>query len=134
MAVCNNVRLFNKSSHLRAKVISYQLAQLGFFFVGDENYPGKLRCSFCRRTIHMFSTIEIHHVEKYWDRRLLEFLQRHAYLSATCPVTLGVIGDDNRLSSDDFSRVVLSLIQTQDIQHSDVKLNITPQIDSTYLA
>ena len=134
MAVCNKRHdSFNKSTHLRAKVISYQLAQLGFFFVGDENSPGKLRCSFCRRTIHMFSTIEIHHVEKDWDQRLLELLQRHAYLSATCPVTLGVNADDKRFSSDDIARVVDSLIQTQAIQHADVKLNITPQIDSTYL-
>ena len=134
MAVCNKRHdSFTKSTHLRAKVISYQLAQLGFFFVGDENSPGKLRCSFCRRTIHMFSTHEIHYVEKDWDRRLLEFLQRHAYLCATCPVTLGLNADDKRLSSDDIARVVDSLIQTQAIQHADVKLNITPLIDSTHL-
>ena len=134
MAECNKRHeSFNKSTHLRAKVISYQLAQLGFFFVGDETSPGKLRCSFCRRTIHMFSTYDIKHVTKDWDRRLLEFLQRHAYLSATCPFTLGVNGDDTRFSSDDIARVVDSLIQTQVIQHADVKLNITPQIDSKHL-
>ena len=38
MAVCNKRHdSFTKSTHLRAKVILYQLAQLGFFFVGDEN-------------------------------------------------------------------------------------------------
>ena len=62
MAECNQrYDSFNKSTHLREKVILYQLAQLGFFFVGDDNSPGKLRCSFCRRTIHMFSTNDIQH-------------------------------------------------------------------------
>ena len=70
---------------------------------------------------------------KDWDRRLLEFLQRHAYLSATCPFTLGVNGDDKRFSLDDIARVVDSLLQTQTIQHADVKLNITPQIDCRHL-
>jgi hypothetical protein len=134
MAECyKRFESFTKSAHFRGKVISYQLAQLGFFFVGDQKFPGKLRCSFCRHTIYMFSTYDILHVEKNWDRRLLELLQRHAYLAATCPFTLGVNGDDKRFSSDDMSRVVDSLIQTHAIQHADVKLNITPQIDSSHL-
>ena len=62
---------FNKSEHLRAKLASYQLSQLGFFFVGDRNSPGKLRCSFCRRTIHMLTTEEITHLGKDWERRLV---------------------------------------------------------------
>lgn len=50
---------FLKSEHLKGKIYAYQLSQLGFFFVGDRNAVGKLRCSFCRRTIHMFVTEEI---------------------------------------------------------------------------
>ena len=125
---------FNKSEHLRAKVASYQLSQLGFFFVGDRNSPGKLRCSFCRRTFHMFTTTEIQHLEKDWERRLLALLQRHAHLSATCPFTLGLNGDDKRFSPDDIARVIEQLIQTHDIQHdANVNLNISLQIDSSYL-
>ena len=124
---------FNKSEHLRAKMSSYQLSQLGFFFVGDRNSPGKLRCSFCRRTIHMFTTNEIQHLEKDWDRRLLALLQRHAHLSATCPFTLGLNGDDKRFSPDDIARVIDTLKRSQAIQYAFVNLNISPQIDSSYL-
>ena len=124
---------FNKSEHLKSKVLSYQLSQLGFFFVGDRNSPGKLRCSFCRRTIHLFTTEEIPHLEKEWDRRLLALLQRHAHLSATCPFSLGLNGDDKCLSSDDIARVIDPLIRKQAIQHSFINLNISPQIDSSIL-
>ena len=124
---------FSKSKHFRDKVFSYQLSQLGFFFVGDRNSPGKLCCSFCRRTIHMFSIEEISHLEKDWDQRLLALLQRHAHLSATCPFTLGLNGDDKRLSPDDIVRVINPLIRTQSIQHAFINLNVTPQIDSSYL-
>ena len=70
---------FNKSDYFKLKVGAYQLSQMGFFFVGDRTSPGKLRCSFCRRTIHMFTTEEIPYLEKDWDRRLVAsviFLQR----------------------------------------------------------
>ena len=122
---------FNKSEHLKSKVLSYQLSQLGFFFVGDCNSPGKLRCSFCRRTIHIFKTEEIPHLEKEWDRWLLTLLQRHAHLSATCPFSYGLNGDDKCLSSDDIARVIDALIPKQAIQ--DALLNISPQIDSSIL-
>ena len=114
-------------------MFAYQLSQLGFFFVGDRNSPGKLRCSFCRRTIHMFTTEEIPHLEKDWDRRLLALLQRHAHLSATCPFTLGLNGDDKRLSPDDIARVIDPLIRTQAIQHAYININTVPQIDSSHL-
>ena len=124
---------FNKSEHLQEKVGAYQLSQLGFFFVGDRNSPGKLRCSFCRRTIHMFTAEEIPHLEKDWERRLVAFIQRHAHLSATCPFTLGLNGDDKRFLPVDISRLIDLLIQTQVIQHGYVNLNISPQIDSSHL-
>ena len=94
---------FSKSEHLKGKLFAYQLAQLGFFFVGDRNSPGKLRCSFCRRTIHMFTTDDAPHLEKDFDRRLIALLHRHAHLSATCPFALGLNGDDKRFSADDIA-------------------------------
>ena len=107
---------FNKSELLRGKVGAYQLSQLGFFFVGDRNSPGKLRCSFCRRTIHMFTTEDAPYLEKDFDRRLIALLHRHSHLSATCPFSLGLNGDDKRFTADDIARVVEPLIRTQAVQ------------------
>ena len=109
---------FSKSEHLKGKVMAYQLAQLGFFFVGDRNAVGKLRCSFCRRTIHMFVTDDVSYIEKDWDRRLIALLNRHSHLSATCPFSIGLNGDDKRFSADDIARVVDPLIRIGVIQLS----------------
>ena len=97
---------FNKSEYLKGRVGAYQLSQMGFFFIGDGDFPGKLRCSFCRRTIHMFTKPEASCLEKDFERRLVELLYRHAHLSATCPFTLGLNGDDKRFSADDIVRVI----------------------------
>ena len=45
---------FNASEQLQGKAGVLQLSQLGFFFVGDCNSPGKLRCSFCRCSAALF--------------------------------------------------------------------------------
>lgn len=124
---------FSKSELLRNKVAAYQLSQLGFFFVGDRNSPGKLRCSFCRRTIHMFTTEDAPYLEKDFDRRLIALLRRHAHLSATCPFTLGLNGDDKRFSADDIARVIEPLSRTQSIQLTYNNLCSQPAIDSANL-
>ena len=134
MADCRKrYKSFNTSEHLQGKVGAYQLSQLGFFFVGDRNSPGKLRCSFCCITIQLFTTEEIFLWEKDWDRRLLALLQQHAHLSATCPSTLGLNGDDKRFLPVDIARLIDLLIRRQVIQHEYVNLNISPQIDSSHL-
>ena len=124
---------FNKSELLRGKGEAYQLSQLGFFFVGDRNSPGKLRCSFCRRTIHMFTTDDATYLEKDFDRRLIALLNRHSHLSATCPFTLGLNGDDKRFTADDMARAVEPLIRTQAFQIGRVEIGLVPQMDSASL-
>ena len=124
---------FSKLVLLRGKVAAYQLSQLGFFFVGDRNSPGKLRCSFCRRTIHMFTTEDAPYLEKDFDRRLIALLHRHAHLSATCPFTLGLNGDDKRFSVDDIARVIEPLIRMQFVQLAYTNLCSQPAIDSANL-
>ena len=124
---------FNKSDLLKEKVAAYQLSQLGFFFVGDRNSPGKLRCSFCRRTIHMFTTEDAPYLEKDFDRRLIALLHRHAHLSATCPFTLGLNGDDKRFSADDIARAIEPFIRTQSVQLAYTNLCSQPAINSANL-
>ena len=124
---------FNKSEVLKGKAAAYQLAQLGFFFVGDRNAVGKLRCSFCRRTMHMFSREEVPYLEKEFERRLIALLQRHSHLSATCPFSLGLNGDDKRFSADDIARGIEPLIRTQAIQISSVDLSSIPHADCSSL-
>ena len=121
---------FNKSEFLRGKVGAYQLSQLGFFFVGDRNAIGKLRCSFCRRTIHMFTTEDAPYLEKDFDRRLIALLNRHSHLSATCPFSLGLNGDDKRFTPDDMAQAVEPLIRTQAVQIGRVETGIVPPMDS----
>lgn len=84
---------FNKSEQLKGKVDASRIAQLGFFFFGDWNAGGKLCCSFCRRTIHTFTITEAP-FEKEFDRRLIALLKGQAQLSATCPISIGLNGDD----------------------------------------
>ena len=124
---------FSKSELLRGKVAAYQLSQLGFFFVGDRNSRGKLRCSFCRRTIHMFTTEDAPYLEKDFDRRLIALLHRHSHLSATCPFTVGLNGDDKYFSADDIARVVEPFIRMQFVQLAYTNLCSQPSIDSAYL-
>ena len=124
---------FNKSELLRGKVEAYQLSQLGFFFVGDRNSPGKLRCSFCRRTIHMFTTDDTPYLEKNFDRRLIALLHRHSHLSATCPFSLSLNGDDKRFTADVMARAVEPLIRTQAVQISRVEIGSVPPMDSAPL-
>ena len=120
---------FNKSEYQKGRVGAYQLAQLGFFFIGDRNFPGKLRCSFCRRTIHMFTTTDAPYLEKDFERRLIDLLHRHAHFSATCPFSLGLNGDDNRFSADDIVRAIEPLQRTSSIQLWQVNLGSSPHID-----
>ena len=124
---------FNKSDVLKGKAAAYQLAQLGIFFVGDRNAVGKLRCSFCRRTMHMFSREEVPYLEKEFERRLIALLQRHSHLSAICMFSLGLNGDDKRLSADDIARVIEPFIRTQAIQTLMVELCLLPYIDYSSL-
>ena len=124
---------FNKSELLRGKMGAYQLSQLGFFFVGDRNSPGKLRCSFCRRTIHMFTTDDAPYLEKDFDRRLIALLHRHSHLSATCPFSLGLNGDDKRFTADDMARAVEPLVRTQAVRLDRVETGIVPSMDSALL-
>lgn len=124
---------FNKSELLRGKVGAYQLSQLGFFFVGDLNSPGKLRCSFCRRTIYMFTTDDVPYLEKDFERRLIALLNRHSNLSATCPFSLGLNGDDKRFTADDIARAVEPLIRTQAVRLDRVETGIVPLMDSATL-
>ena len=120
---------FSKSDLLRGKVAAYQLSQLGYFFIGNLNSPGKLRCSFCRRTIHMFTTEDAPYLEKDFDRRLIALLHRHSHLSATCPLSLGLNGDDKRFSTDDLARVIDPLIRTGAIQLSASNICLLPHPD-----
>ena len=120
---------FSNSDLLRGKEAAYQLSQLGFFFVGDPNSPGKLRCSFCRCTIHMFITEDAPYLEKDFDRRLIALLHCHSHLSATCPFSLGLKGDDKRFSTDDLTRVIDPLIRTRAIQISAPNLCLLPHPD-----
>ena len=124
---------FNKSELLRGKVGAYQLSQIGFFFVGDRNSPGKLRCSFCRRTIHMFTRDDAPYLEKDFDRHLIALLHCHSYLSATCPFSLGLNGDDKRFTADDMARAVEPLIRTQAVRLDRVETGIVPPMDSAPL-
>ena len=120
---------FSKSDLLRGKVAAYQLSQLGYFFIGNLNSPGKLRCSFCRRTIHMFTTEDAPYLENDFDRRLIALLHRHSHLSATCPLSLGLNGDDKRFSTDDLARVIDPLIRTGAIQLSASNICLLPHPD-----
>ena len=70
---------------------AYQLSQFGFFFVGDSNYT---------------------HVEDF-DRRLIALLHRHSHLSATCPFTFVLNGDDKRFTGGDIAREIGPFIRTQ---------------------
>ena len=122
---------FNKSEFLKGKLAAYQLAQLGFFFVGERNSPGKLRCSFCRRTIHMFTTDEARYFENDFDRRLIELLHRHSHLSATCPFAIGLNGDDKRFCADDNARVIEPFLRTQTLQISNIVISLSPYVESS---
>ena len=134
MCYCRNrFDSFNKSEHLKGKAIAYQLSQLGYFFVGDSNAVGKLRCSFCRRTIHMFNASDATIVQNDCDRRLIDLLHRHAHISATCPFTLGLNGDDERFSQDDINNNRGFLLKSKEIQLYDVKLCSTPHNDELLL-
>ena len=124
---------FNKSELLRGKVWAYQLSQLGFFFVGDRNAVGKLRCSFCRRTIHKFTSDDALYLEKDFDRRLIALLHCHIYLSATCPFSLGLNGDDKRYTADDIARAVEPLIRTLAVRFDRVETGTVPPMDSASL-
>ena len=126
MADCwKRLESFNKSEHLKDKVSAYQLAQLGFFFVGDRNAPGKLRCSFCRRTIDMFTTDgteDMAYVENDWDRRLISLLNRHSHLSTTCHFSIGLNGDDKRFAAFETARAIEPLVRAGAIQLSEPNL------------
>ena len=124
---------FNKSELMSGKVWAYQMSQLGFFFVGDRNFPGKLRCSFCRRTIHLFTTDDAPYLVKDFDRRLIALLQRHSHLSATCPFSLGLNGDDKRFTADDMARAVEPLIRTQAVKIGRIDIDSVPLMDSAPL-
>ena len=92
----NSYNKSNKSEYLKGQVGAYQLAQLRFFFIGDRNFHVNLRCSFCRRTLHMFTTTDAPYLVKDFERRLIDLLLRHSHFSATCPFSLGLNGDDKR--------------------------------------
>ena len=120
---------FSKSEYLRGKVASYQLAQLGFFFVGDGNAVGKLRCSFCRRTIHLFLKEDVAFIEKDWERRLISLVQRHSHLSATCPLCLRLNGDNIHITSDDIKQITDTYIRNQYIQYPIVNISSVSHVD-----
>ena len=131
---------FNKSEYLKGRVGAYQLAQLGFFFIDDREFPGRLRCSFCRRTFHIFTTIDASYLEKNFERLLVDLLHRHTHFTSTCPFSLGLNGDDKRFSADDIIRVIEPLHKTNSIQfwqvnlcsfpHDDIKIFIRSSMES----
>ena len=116
-----------RSEYLKGRVGAYQLAQLGLFFIGNRNFPGKLRCSFCRRTIHMFTTTDSPYLERDFERRLVDLLHRHAHFSATCPFSLVLNGDDTRFSADDIARSIVP--RTSSIHLWQINLGSFPHID-----
>ena len=85
------------------------------FLVSDSSEVKKLRCSFCRRAIHVVSREEVPYSKKDFDRRLVALLQRHSHLSATCTFFLGLNGDDKLFSADDIARVIEPFIRTQTV-------------------
>ena len=124
---------FSKSDVLKGKLVALQLAQLGLYFVGDGNSPEKLRCSFCRRTIHMFATEDVRYLEANFDRHLLALVNRHSHLSSTFPISLGLNGDDKRFSADDIARVVETFIRTQTIENFHVDISQSTHIEPSAL-
>ena len=130
MADCKNRHdSFSNSQHLKGKVFAYQLAQLGFFFVGDLNAVGKLRCAFCWRTMHMFDAQEAPYLENNFEHLIIALLNRHSELSNTCFFSLGLNGDNSPFSADDISRIIDPLIITEQITIFPADISLYPHED-----
>lgn len=130
MANCNNrYTSFNKSTYFKGKISAYQLAQLGFYFVGDKNFPGKLRCSFCRRTINIFTTNDAAYLEIEFERRIVDFLHRHTHLSATCPFSIDLNGDNVKFTVEELVKIIELFVETNEIHHYNFSLCLFPNID-----
>ena len=115
------------------KLIAYQLSQLGFYFVGNHNCLGKLRCSFCCCTIYMFTKDGLPYIQNNIDRILITLLQHHLHMSATCPFSLKLNGDDTRFTDNDIMRAIESSIGLHFEQLAEIDLGSQHHIDSAYL-
>ena len=121
---------FNKSEAFKGTVYALQLAQLGFYFVGDRSAVGKVRCSFCRHTLNMFTQADASVLHNNFERLLENLIKRHSLLSGSdCPFKLGLNGDDKRFSDDDMARAIGPLVRTDAIQECTPNLSSTPNLD-----
>ena len=123
---------FNKSEILKGTEYAFQLAKLGFYFVGDRNAVGKLRCSFCKKTFEMFTQSLAPHLDNNFERLLVNLRNLHSHISGSiCPFNIGLNGDDKRFSANDMACGIEPFVRTGAIQLSSPNLAKTPNLDSS---
>ena len=97
------------------------LALWGFYHIEDPAYPDRIKCYFCRKQFPQIIQTDLSLCECDEEILLIRFKNRHSFNSSSCPISLGLKGDNQDITRDRLNKYF-------EDQHFQIQRGFCPRV------